>query len=311
MPPTVSVVIPAYNAMAYLPETLASVLNQTWTDCEVLIINDGSTDGITEWATTVTDPRVRFMHQENGGVSRSRNLGIAQSQGTYIAFVDADDLWLSTKLEKQLQCFQHNPTLGLVYTWTQLIDELGTPTRTTICNHLEGQVWKDVLMSDPVGNGSAAMVHRRCLEQVGGFDPSLSIFEDRDLWIRIAEHYSFGVVKECLTHYRQHGNSAMRDRQKVLRDMRIVVDRSFATVPDEWLPIRNQVYGSLLNWQAWEAYSAGDFEMASHLKTQAVLHQPSLKFSKNWMRLSLKLWLNQQRGSANSAPEKVIASRFG
>ena len=98
----VSVIIPAYNAMNYLPQTLKSVLQQTFTDFEILIINDGSSDDIVEWSSQISDSRVKLISQINQGVSAARNTGIRNAQGEYIAFIDADDLWEPTKLEKQV-----------------------------------------------------------------------------------------------------------------------------------------------------------------------------------------------------------------
>ncbi|MBD3561856.1 glycosyltransferase family 2 protein, partial [Planktothrix sp. FACHB-1355] len=112
--PKVSVVIPAYNAMRYLPATLDSVFNQTYTDLEILIIDDGSKDETVEWVAQITDPRVQLISQQNKGVSEARNAGIANARGEYIALLDADDLWEPTKLEKQVRCLEDNPAVGLV-----------------------------------------------------------------------------------------------------------------------------------------------------------------------------------------------------
>lgn len=101
--PKVSVVIPAYNAMSYLPETVASVLNQTFEDYEVIVVNDGSKDDIKIWIAQLADTRIKLISQENQGLSGARNTGIAHAQGEYVAFLDADDLWAPTKLEKQVQ----------------------------------------------------------------------------------------------------------------------------------------------------------------------------------------------------------------
>jgi len=125
--PKVSVVIPAYNAMTYLPETVESVLKQTFTNFEVLIINDGSSDHIMQWVTEISDSRVRLISQENQGLPGARNTGIAQAQGEYVAFLDANDWWEPTKLEKQVRCFEERPSVGLVYTWTALINASRQP----------------------------------------------------------------------------------------------------------------------------------------------------------------------------------------
>ena len=102
--PKVSVIIPTYNAMTYLPETVESVLRQTYSNFELLIIDDGSSDQTVQWVSQLVDSRVRLISQENQGASVARNTGIAHAQGEYVAFLDADDLWEPTKLEQQVRC---------------------------------------------------------------------------------------------------------------------------------------------------------------------------------------------------------------
>src|SRR5689334_21674594 len=122
--PLVSVVIPAYNAGSTIKATIISVLNQTLSDIEVLVIDDGSTDNTADIvaAFSDTDKRISIIRSVNQGVARARNLGIEKSRGQYIAFVDADDIWHQTKLEKQCAFLQQFPTLGIVYCLSDRID---------------------------------------------------------------------------------------------------------------------------------------------------------------------------------------------
>lgn len=285
--PKVSIIIPAYNAMAYLPGTLESVLRQTFTDFEVLIIDDGSSDNIIEWASGVKDPRVTLISQQNQGVSVARNTGIAQAQGDYVAFLDADDLWEPTKLEKQVRRLDGDPAIGLVYTWTALIDPAGKLTGTVFCYEAEGNVWETILVHDIVCNGSCAMVRRSCFEKAGVFDPSLSSAADFDMWTRIAAHYPFAVVKEPLVHYRKAPNTMSKNRQKMMQDFRITLEKRYQTVPLELLHLRNRAYGHMYRWQAWLSLYEGDYQSATYLHKQAFLQNPLLLLSKNFLHLSL------------------------
>lgn len=287
--PKVSVVIPSYNAMTYLPKTIESVLKQTFTDYEVLIVNDGSSDHIVEWASQITDLRVKLISQENQGVSAARNTGIAQAQGQYIAFLDADDLWEPTKLEKQLSCLEANPSVGLVYTWTALIDQFGQPTRRVWVSHVEGNVWEQIVVDDMISNGSSAMVRRRCFEAAGVFDPKISSSEDRDMWTRIAVHYPFAVVKEFLTLYRRHPHNTTNQRQKMIQDLRQVIEKSFESAPLELLYLRNRSYGVMNLFQAWNSVDEGNYQEAMHFQRQTLLHNPQLRYSENYIRLSLAI----------------------
>lgn len=289
--PKVSVVIPAYNAMIYLSETLDSVLKQTFTDFEVLIINDGSTDSIVTWASGITDLRIRLISQENQGLPGSRNTGIAHAQGEYIAFLDADDLWELTKLEKQVRCFKENPTVGVVYTWTLLIDEYSKPTGRIFASQAEGNVWRELLETDVISNGSSAMVRRDCFEAVGVFDRTLTSAEDLDMWLRIAVHYQFAVVKEPLTLYRQYSSSMSKNRQRMFQNLRTVIEKTFQTAPLEMLHLRNRAYSSITLNQAWWSVDEGDYKTAEFWQQQAHLHHPQIQYSEKYMRLSIAIIL--------------------
>lgn len=295
--PKVSVVIPAHNAMKYLPATMESVLQQTLTDIEVLIINDGSSDNIIEWAAQITDPRVKLITQENQGISGARNTGIANASGEYIAFIDADDLWLPNKLDKQVQALDNYPAAGLVYTWTAWTDEHGKPTGVIVSSDLEGKVWEQIVVNDKISNGSSAMVRRVCFAQVGVFDCELSGCADRDMWIRLAANYEFAVVKEPLTLYRRHPSSMSQNQQKMLLDIRRVFEKTFTSVPTELLYLRNRSYGWVNLYLAWTCMDQKNYQEAIKYRRQALLHYPQLVFTDYFLRLSVAILIMQLLGS--------------
>lgn len=287
--PKVSVVIPAYNAMAFLPETLESVLKQTFTDFEVLIVNDGSSDHIVKWANEITDLRVKLISQKNQRVSAARNTGIANAQGEYIAFLDADDLWEPTKLEKQVRCLDDKPEVGLVYTWTLLVDQDNNSTGRVYASHAEGNVWEEVVTNDMIASGSSPMVRRSCFEAVGVFDCNLAYAPDRDMWVRIASRYPFAVIKEPLLRYRQIPNSFSRNSQAMIQDLRVVTEKAFQSAPLELLYVRNRCYAMINLSFAWLGIDGGDYEKAIHFRRQAFLHYPQVCFSERFIRLSLAI----------------------
>jgi glycosyltransferase involved in cell wall biosynthesis len=283
--PKVSIVIPAYNAMAYLPQTIDSVLNQTFTDFELLVINDGSSDNIIEWLSQIKDSRISLISQENQGVANARNIGIFRAKGEYIAFLDADDLWDKTKLEKQVSCLEQNPSTGLVYTWTHLIDSTGKLLKFSITHQEEGYIWEKIVIQDVIGSGSSAMVRASCFQQVGLFDQNVAIAADFDMWIRIAAVYKFAVVKECLVFYRQHQNNFSKNRQKVIKTHAQVIEKSFKGVSLDLLYLRNLAYANLCRYQSWLALEDGNYEQAKFLFKQATLS------NKNWWLHRNYLWL--------------------
>lgn len=295
--PKISVIIPAYNAMTYLPDTLESVFRQTFTDFEVLIINDGSTDNIVQWANQLVDSRVKLISQQHQHVSAARNTGIVHAEGEYIAFLDADDLWQPTKLEKQLCCFQNNSLLGLVYTWTLFIDDLGTPTGILIASHAEGNVWEEILVKDMISNGSSAMVRRTCFEEVGLFDTQLITAEDREMWTRIAARYPFGVVKEPLTLYRRHSQSLSSNKKNMLLGLGMAIEKSFQAVPLDLLYLRNQTYSWMNIFATWAAIENEiNYQELIHYSQQAVLHYPQIRFTSQYLRLILAIWIIRSFG---------------
>lgn len=285
--PKVTVVIPAYNAMVYLPETLDSVLRQTFTDFEVIIINNGGTDHIVDWASTITDPRVKLISQENKGVAGARNTGILNAQGEYIALLDADDLWEPTKLEKQVKCLDLKLEVGLVYTWTLLIDKQGKSTGVVADANVEGYVWEHLLLGDVIGSGSSAMVRRSCFDKVGLFDTELFI-EDCDMWVRIASCYPIAVLKEILVYYRQHSGSMSKNYEKMIDNTRPAIEKKFQSVSLDLLHLRPKAYSQAFLWLAWKVlFDESDFGKALDLSRKAVVHYPKTRYSAKFLRLQL------------------------
>lgn len=296
----VTVVIPAYNAMKYLPETIDNLLQQTLEDFEAIVVNDGSSDETEEWVSQITDPRIKLVSQENQGLSGARNTGIAHASCEYIAFLDADDLWEPTKLEKQVKCLDENPEVGLVYTWVALMDESSQPTGRTFKSDAEGYVWKQLIESNIVGCGSVAMVRRQCFEQCGVFDRNLRSFvEDWDMWLRLAPHYPFKVVKEPLVYYRQVSNSASRNWEAMEQSFRLVIEKAFADVSPELQPLKGRSYGCANMCLAWKPLQSvsKDYNKAKAFRQQAVQQDPRLRFTKEYLRLSLAIALMQWFGS--------------
>ncbi len=209
--PLVSVIVPAYNAEAFIEQTLNSVLSQTHRNIEVLVVDDGSQDRTAEIVKSLAqrDKRVILLQQLNKGVAATRNLAIQKSSGEYIAPIDADDVWVPQKLEKQVQSMlEAEPSVGLVYAWSVLIDEQGLPTGKYGKSNHEGEVYTKLLYGNFIGNASAPLIRRACLERVGYYNCKLKEqngqgLEDWDLYLRLAECYQFRVVPEFLVGYRQ------------------------------------------------------------------------------------------------------------
>lgn len=295
----VSVIIPAYNSMAYLPETIENVLQQTYEDFEVIVVNDGSTDETEQWVSSLNHPKIKLVSQANQGLAGARNTGITNATGEFLAFLDADDLWEATKLEKQVRALEENPEAGLVYTWVNYVNEQNIPTGQIFQHHDRGDVWRKLTEHNIVESGSVAMVRRQCLEKCGVFDRNLgSYVEDWDLWLRIARYYHFEVIKEPLVRYRQSSNSASRNWDGMLRSFEIVLEKAFADVPTELQYLKNRSYGFIYLGLAWKPLQSvnKDYQKAAYFRDKALSYYPQLRLNKQYWRVSLAIAAMQLLG---------------
>ncbi|TGQ49891.1 glycosyltransferase family 2 protein [Mesorhizobium sp. M1C.F.Ca.ET.193.01.1.1] len=241
----VAVVIPAYNAEPFIERTLASVLAQTHRNIEIIVVDDGSTDGTASIVRRLADSdgRIKLLQQKNGGVASARNAGARASKGIFIAPIDADDLWHPTKLEKQLHVFAAaGNDLGLVYTLYRTIDAddlvILTPKRT----HPNGWVFMQHLGQNFIGNGSSAMFRRDVLFEMGGYSSRLRQSgaegcEDFFIQQNIASKYRFGVVEEHLVGYRRTPGNMSADFVRMLISRRMVLESVLARCTEAVKPV--------------------------------------------------------------------------
>ncbi len=300
--PKVSVIIPAYNAMLYLPETLDTLLGQTFEDFEVIIINDGSTDNIEEWFSTVQvkDSRLRLISQANQGQGKARNIGIQNTRGEYIAFLDADDLWAPTKLEKQVNMLDSNPEAGVVYTWVSTIDSNGASRGRTLKNYNQGKVWRALIQHNFLECGSTPLIRRNCFESVGLFDERLPPLEDLDMWLRISCHYKFLVVKESLVYYRKHPGSSAKNWEAAVRNFNLLLEKAFENPPSEISSseidtLKAKAYSVAYLWLAWAPLKskARDYKTAISFYKIARQYDPMIIFKRDFVRLTVSIWIMQ------------------
>lgn len=229
--PLISVVIPVYNGEKTIRETLESLLNQTFTDFEALVINDGSQDATLDVVASFKDSRIKVFSYPNSGPSASRNRGIALASGEYISFLDADDLWTSDKLEAQLQALQAYPEAALAYSWTDFINESNQFLRRGSYINVTGDVYKHLLLTDFLENGSNPLVRKQALVEVGEFDESLTHGEDWDMWLRLAARYHFVAVPSAQILYRVYASSSSANVPKMETGSLSVLNRAFSHAP--------------------------------------------------------------------------------
>ena len=215
----VSVIIPTYNRDAWVTEAVASVLAQTFQDFEVLVVDDGSTDGTMEALATFGDQVRVIRRAERRGVSAARNLGAAAATGDWLAFLDSDDLWLPDKLAHQVKYLKARPDLVICQTEETWIRNGVRVNAPEACRKVAGDIFLPSLQRCLV-SPSAVMLHRRLFHEMGGFDETLPAAEDYDLWLRIAWRHPVGLTPLPLV-VKRGGHADQLSRQWGLDRFRI------------------------------------------------------------------------------------------
>ncbi len=267
----VSVIIPAYNADIYLDRTLHCARIQTHKSIEILVIDDGSTDSTRAIAERHRgeDSRVQVISTANQGVAAARNLGISRATGEYVAFLDADDLWHPTKIEKQLTALHGKPeSWAAAYAYFRSIDADDFVTGGTFQAGPSGYIFGRHLSLRYIGNGSSLLVRRSTAQAIGGFDPSYAAngiggCEDLDFELRLTETHRVVCVPEWLVGYRYYDGNMSSDSGRMARSILAVIDKSFARNPGLHPFIRRQAIANA------HLYAARNFLRAGHFRQSA------------------------------------------
>jgi glycosyltransferase involved in cell wall biosynthesis len=271
--PRVSVIIPNYNYQEFVCKTVDSVLMQTYQNLEIIVVDDGSKDSSREILRAYGD-KIKVIEQVNQGVSRARNNGVAQSKGDFVAFLDSDDLWLPTKLEKQMKKFQKDTDIGLVHCSMKLIDREENDCGV-IDQGAEGWVADEFLKYERgvvIGAGSTSLLPRRVFDEVGGFDPRQTTAADWDFSYRVASKCKIGFVPENLVLYRLHGSNMHANIKSMERDMMLGYKKAFTNGAKA---NRGECYGNLHRSLAGSYFRSGDYaEFAKHA-VKSVWHKPT------------------------------------
>lgn len=229
--PLVSVIIPAYNAEKYIKEAIESVLNQTYKNIELIVVDDGSTDNTAEIVKKyLNDPRVKYIYQENKGLAGARNTGIKKAKGDYIAFLDADDFYLPEKIEKEVKFLKEHPEFDIVYC---NMEHFYDGKSKILFQHrgpfYSGNVFEK-LLNKFFGQADTLLIPKKILDKIGLFDEKMRYSEDWDLLLRISwAGFKFGFIKEPLLRIRIHkgSHSDMNNQWKMKKDALYLFDKLF------------------------------------------------------------------------------------
>lgn len=261
---SVSVVIPTYNYGRFISGAIKSALEQTHPPSEVVVVDDGSNDD-TESVVKQFDS-VKYVRQENAGVCAARNRGVAETSSDLIAFLDADDTWEPTKLEKQVARSSAGENIGLVHCGIREFDETSGETIRIDLAGGEEDVARNLLLWDGpgiVGPGGTILVTRLAFDAVGGFDERMKVGEDWDFCYRVARKFKVGFVPEPLVNYRSHDAAAHRNVGNMERGMLVFYEKAFAE-PDV-ASLRRRAYGNFHRVMAGSYFRVGQYrKFASH-----------------------------------------------
>ncbi len=297
--PLVSVVVPAYNAAPYIGRTLASIAGQTYPNLEIVVVDDGSTDGTGEIVAEAAgrDGRIRAFRGPHRGTAAARNLGASQATGEWLAPCDADDLWHPAKLERQIGALAGaSPRTGLVYCWSDGIDEDDAVIfpgwkRATA----RGIVFHDMVADSLPGCGSVPLIRRRCFEEAGGYPERAAPNDDWPLFIALSAICEFSAVPEVLVGYRLRSDSVSGNYE--LMEETLTADTRWieATWPDTPRAVLRRRAYTVACYLAFLAARHGDVRRALAYRLRAVAARPAELMSRSWIGFHA-LWIGQLLG---------------
>jgi glycosyltransferase involved in cell wall biosynthesis len=231
--PLISVITATYNMARFIAPAMESVLGQTHKKFEHIIIDDGSTDhtkGIVD--KFINDPRVKYHYQKNHGQTVAKNRGIRLSSGEYICFLDADNVWTSDKLERQLSVFNELPNgFKILYTDQDIIDENGNVLYIPKVKRYSGKITKELLFDNFV-TFNTAMIKRECFEELGYFDEDLPRSIDYELWLRFSTRFKFYYIAGITTHYRVWEGQMSQDKEKRMKYASLITENFIKNNPN-------------------------------------------------------------------------------
>ena len=280
----VSAIIPVYGAEKYIAATMQSVLDQTYKNFEVLIIDDASPDRSIEICEQFTDPRIKIIRQKNRGLPGARNTGIRHAQGDYLALLDAGDIWLPEKLEKHVEHLENSPAVGVSFSRSAFIDEAGNPLGIYQMPKLTGLTPGYVLCRNPISNGSTPVIRREVFEAIKFqdnlygtvedfyFDDNFIHQEDIECWIRIAIQTDWQIegIPEALTLYRVNSGGMSAKLLKNIEYWERMIEKTRTYAPEVVAKWENPARAYQLRYLARRAVTLKDSSVAIELLHRAL-----------------------------------------
>ncbi len=276
--PVVSVVIPNYNHAKYISDAIASVLNQTFRDFEIIVVDDGSTDDSREVVARFGDG-VRYIWQANSGLSAARNTGIAQARGEFIGVLDADDLYEPDFMSVLVPILQADPEAEAVYCGYRFVDGSNQPLPQVEARFISPDHLFQALADGNFLVPESILVRKQCYDKVGLFDVNFRACEDVDMWLRITKQYKVLGVTNILTRHRILPNSMSADPTRQAENRLAVIQKHFGSKPSaegEWTEPQRRAYGQAYLASSVEYLQARMIERAYESFCNMAMASPTL-----------------------------------
>ncbi|WP_322791782.1 glycosyltransferase [Bellilinea sp.] len=269
----ISIIIPAYNQGHYLGDAIQSCLNQTYSNIEIIVVDDGSTDNTPEVVQSFHNLRIQYIYKQNGGLSSARNAGIRAAGGEFITFLDSDDAFLPEKLMLLMEKMNENPELGFVAGHALLIDQRGNVIPNKFETYLPSPI-HNLILGNPFHVGSV-LIKKIWQEKIGYFDESLRSYEDWDFWLRLAiAGCPMDVIPLAVSQYRFHTGQMTRNGEQMTKANLAVLEKTFSypDLNEDWQRMKPLAYAHAHLRAAAHGYLSSDFQFAQeHLKKALVL----------------------------------------
>jgi glycosyltransferase involved in cell wall biosynthesis len=276
--PLVSVVIPAYNCARTITQTIESALNQEDADLEVIVVDDGSSDATTEIVEAIPDARVRLVRQSNAGPAAARNTGTLNARGTWVAYLDADDVWLPHKLRTQLSVLSSRPDVFAVQASAYIVDDQLNVLWLKRCTQPENLLLTFLRFQNMPNAPSSWIVDREKLSEIGNWDADLAILEDWEFSLRMARYCNPVCLPEPLSMYRQHPGNRSQELDIHIAPGFRVLGRLFAdpTLPAEVRDREREAYARFYTMLCGGALRTNRWSTSAHWGLKAVRTDPRM-----------------------------------
>ena len=277
--PVVSVIIPAYNQAHYLTYALCSVLAQTLTEWEAIVVDDGSTDNTRQVVAGFDDARIRYIYQANQGLSGARNTGVGAARGQFLAFLDSDDELTPAFLKTCVEALQADRALGAVHTATQFIDQSGNILPHTDAQALAGDAFKQKLRQGGFFPPVSVVARIDCVREAGLFDVTLTSLEDWDMWLRLVQRHPMRGLPQPLARYRVYPGSMSTNAPRMLANRLAVIAKHVGDAsgePTARPAEKREMYGYAYRVSALEHLQQQQTDAAWSLLNKAMTAWPPL-----------------------------------